>query len=565
MDGVCMKKRYVSLIVFLVAFAAVGSAWSTSETVGTTGTAEEALYRARKAAGEDRHREAIELYLRAIRIEPDLQSSVALELGHQYTWAEMPDSAIAWFTRYLDDHPGDIDASVGVARAMSWADDLYGAEDYYLNFLRKSKHRWVDVLLGLAKVKAWEEDRQTAEEIYVYILENDPENVDARLGLAEILNWSGKHREARRMYEAVLEEDRTNKEATKGLAQALFWLGRGDLAMDGIENAERDDDLDETRAAIRSSRDPHGTANALYSENTDDGQFRSLSLSLTVPLTYLTEVGAMYLHGTLTKMALPDIDRDQVWFSLKHRFNESLALVLNPGVEFNRFDRVVVPPSAEPVDDFDLLVWDAYLTVTPRDWVRFDAGSSRETMRIHEPVFRKIHVTTESGGLDWRLTHRVNTFWNIKYSSYSDGNSRFAALHRGEWNPSLRIPYRYHNHIVLIEGIDYFDFAKELDNGYFNPSNYTHIYAGLRFVTNIGKRTRLKLEGSLGTERDSGAGWASIGSFAGDIRFPLAGGVGLTVGYFKSGSRLTSPDGFRSEGVYITLDVAGGRWFGGGH
>jgi hypothetical protein len=213
------------------------------------------------------------------------------------------------------------------------------------------------------------------------------------------------------------------------------------------------------------------------------------------------------------------------------------------------------------VGDFNLLVWDAYLTVTPRDWVRIDAGSSRETMRIHEPVFRHIAVTTGNAGLDWRLTHRLNTLWEVKYSDYSDGNSRFAALHRGEWTASIRIPYRYFNQFVFVEGIDYFNFAKELGHGYFNPSNYTHIYGGLRFVTSLGRRTRLRLEGTFGGERDSGTGWASIGSFNGNIRFRFGEGVGLVVGYYKSGSRLTSADGFRSEGVFVTLDVTGGRWF----
>jgi hypothetical protein len=215
-----------------------------------------------------------------------------------------------------------------------------------------------------------------------------------------------------------------------------------------------------------------------------------------------------------------------------------------------------VPPAAEAIDDFDLFVWDAYITVTPRDWMRFDAGSFRETMKIHEPLFRRIHVTTENLGLDWRLSHRIATFWQVKYSSYSDGNSRFAALHRGEWNPPVRLPYDDFHQIVLIEGIDYFDFSKELSNGYFNPSSYVRLYLGLRFVTDIGRRLRLGVEGQFGTERDSGIGWASVGSFDGYLRTHIGGGVYFTAGYYKSGSRLTSPDGFRSEGIYATFDLS---------
>ncbi len=514
------------------------------------------LAEARTAAGEDRHRDAIRLYLEALELDSDFESTVSLELGHQYTWAEVPDSAIVWYARYLSYHPGDIEASMGIARALSWADDLYDAEDYYLELLPKSKKEWPYVLLGLARVAAWQEDRQTAEEIYDYLLERDPKNMEARLGRAQILNWSSRHREARAQYEDVLKDHPGNTEAVKGLAESLFWMGRADLAIEAIQHAEPSDDLEQLKQTIENSPQPNGSVSYLYSENTDDGSYGRTLFSASFPSGYSTEFSASYVHGALKKDGVPDIGRDQFWLSLEHRFSELLMMSLKGGYEVNRFDAITVPPSTEAVSDFNLMLWDVYFTLTPRDWVRFDLGSSRQTMTIPEPVYRGISVTNFNAGLDWRVAHRAVTFWELRFSNYSDGNSRFALLHRGEWTPPVHVPYKFFNQTTLIEGIDYFNFAEEKSNGYFNPENYTNLYLGLRYVTDLGRRVRLRIEGRFGTERDSGAGWASIGSFDGELSVRVVGGVYVRTGYYKSGSRVTSPDGFRSEGVFMTIDFA---------
>ncbi|MEJ2722592.1 MAG: tetratricopeptide repeat protein, partial [bacterium] len=351
------------------------------------------------------------------------------------------------------------------------------------------------------------------------------------------------------------EDDPDNTAARKGLAETLYGRGRPDLAMEQIENAGPSEELDALAARISASKRPRAGAAYRFQKNSSDGEYQSVDLTGTIPLGYRTVVVPGYLWGVLTRQDLPDIRRDRFRVSLEHRFNETFQLTAAPGVELNRFDPMVVPPAAEPVEDFDLFVWDVYVTVTPRDWLRLDAGSSRVTMPIPVPVYRRIDVTTENIGLDWRISHRVATFWATAYSSYSDGNARFAAAHRGEWSPPVRVPYRYFNEITLIEGVDYFNFKTEKTNGYFNPSEYLQPYIGLRFITDAGRRVRLKVEGRFGAEWDSGVGWASVGSFDASLRVRVAGETHLVLGAYKSGSRVTSPDGFRAEGAYATLDL----------
>ena len=52
-----------------------------------------------------------------------------MELGNQYTWADMPDSAIDWYEYYLLEHPDDMDAKLGVGRALAWSDRLDESND----------------------------------------------------------------------------------------------------------------------------------------------------------------------------------------------------------------------------------------------------------------------------------------------------------------------------------------------------------------------------------------------------------------------------------------------------
>ncbi|MCK4774536.1 MAG: hypothetical protein KAT30_07110, partial [Candidatus Krumholzibacteria bacterium] len=92
------KHAYLLAVVLLVAGAVTP--------VGASElTAWDLVYKARVAAEKDEHRESINLYLAAVEKKPLVLSSVAIELAHQYTWAEMPDSAIYWYEYTLLGEP----------------------------------------------------------------------------------------------------------------------------------------------------------------------------------------------------------------------------------------------------------------------------------------------------------------------------------------------------------------------------------------------------------------------------------------------------------------------------
>ena len=102
--------------------------------------------------------------------KPAVLSEVAIELAHQYTWAEIPDSAIYWYEYTLLDtllgEPRNLDAELGIARALAWGDRLADSDAYYQKLLAESGDRKNDVLIGWAKTKSWRREYVPAEKMY---------------------------------------------------------------------------------------------------------------------------------------------------------------------------------------------------------------------------------------------------------------------------------------------------------------------------------------------------------------------------------------------------------------
>lgn len=521
--------------------------------------ASQLLDQAQVAAENDEHQKAINLYRGAIAADRSLRAAVATELGHQYTWAEMPESAMVWYEIAMREDPENMDANLGMARALAWAGRHQASEQRYLVMLPASGERRNEVLVGLARVTSWQGDLGRAESIYLEVLKSDPENVEAHLGLAQVTNWSGRHREAETLYNHTLASEPQSNEARVGLAWAQHWSGRSQRALQTLRSGGGHMDLGEAATGIQRDGRARGSNRFSFRDNSTDGDFRQFESSLFTAPTLRTEVTFSYARGRLIVSGSPDIDRDQLSVVIQKRLSALAAVTVSPGVQLNRFDTVTLASSNLRNNEFNLFVWDVYATLTPSDWVRFDIGNSRQTLGIPQTMFLEIDVTETTAGLDWRLRHRFATFWNLKYSAYSDDNSRFAASQRVEWTPRITAAGRWKNAFVLSQGIEYWDFQKQLDNGYFSPLTYVHLFGAARFAHDLTPRVRTELTGRIGLEKENGQDWTNVGSFEASIRIKTAWDLFIGAGYSGSGSRLDSPDGFRSRSFFVSVDYGLGR------
>jgi len=514
----------------------------------------DALTRARDAAAADRHRDAIAWYLRAAQESPALADDLGREIGDQYTWAESPDTAIAWYRRYLSRHPDDLDAHLGIARALAWSNRLGEAHDYYEGLLPKSGGRENEVWLGIATVESWQDRLWPARRIYERILERDPDDLDAQIGRARVINWAGRHREARVLYTRLLEEHPDNAEVRSGLANAHNWMGRPDRAVDVLAVTPQPAEVAKTEREIRRAYRPGAGYTFLHNEDSDDIERDTHRVNVAFSPTWLTRTGVTYAHATLDQPGQPRVTRAAVQANLTQRFSDALALAVNPGVESNDFDRGALGPEAYWSDGFDLFTLDAYATVTPVDWVRGDVGVFIGSLDNPVPVFRAIRVTETSAGVDWRLAPTVLTATALSLTHYSDDNRRVRFAERVEWKPAQRLPVPVEHRFTLTTGLAVADFSKTLDHGYYNPDRFLSLYETAGLEARPVRRLRVEVSGSLSVERENSDDWYAAGSFSTAAALEAADRLTFTAGYYRSRSRLDTRAGYKAHGFWIGVE-----------
>ncbi|MCZ6766154.1 MAG: hypothetical protein O7D32_04405, partial [bacterium] len=341
---------------------------------------------------------------------------------------------------------------------------------------------------------------------------------------------------------------------TVGLAWALHWTGETGEAIRLLDQNPDNSDVALARTAIESDRRARGLLTYSYRDNNTDGEFSLLRGMAYGWSRYRTQLGFDAAVGRLTNDPFPRIDRTEIVGTLWHQFNSTFGLMLRPGYQWNRYPSIVPPGKTDPTENFDLMIWDAYLTAR-RDWLRLDIGSARTTLDIPVALYNHIYITGGNVGLDWRLNPQVITDWEVRYSEYSDGNQRFDFQQGFHWTPKWRPFTSRSNYVVLTQGLQYFNFSETLDNGYFDPDEYIVIFGGIRLVTDLSTRTRLDVYGRLGSERQTGLDWQAVSAFGIALRVHARSAVFFTAGYDYNDSSVASPGGFESHAFYITADM----------
>ncbi len=517
--------------------------------------AEACLDSARTAAAEDRHDEAIRWYHRAVARDSSLARELGLELGHQYTWADKPDSAVAFYRAYLAAHPDDVDAEIGLGRALAWSGRHDEAIATYRAALPHAGDRANEMRVGIARVESWQDDHEAALRDYEAVLRDDSLYLDARLGRAQVTNWSGRHRDASTMYSSILKDHVHTADARLGLATAQYWSGRTDYARATLRGGVSTPALAALLNEIDRSVAPD--ASYLYEQNkdSDDIERRVHTLDLGLWTGDLTRIGGEYGHGSFEQPERPGVSRDWLAAVLRHRFDEFLAVNAAAGWQWNSFDRDALGPETYWQDEFNLFTIDGYVTYTPRDWVRWDFGYFHGSLTNPDAIFRGITLDQSTAGLDWRFRSNLMNSASADLTFYNDDNTRVGFGDRLVWQPLWRLPVRLNHRFTSTTGAGYFGFSKtDPDNGYYDPRQYLSIYEEVALDMTFSKRARGHVGGRAGLERENGGDWIDVWRF--DISGSLAvhPRFSLKAGYYNSTSRLDSREGYAADGFFVGLD-----------
>lgn len=507
------------------------------------------LYDAREAAAADKHREAINHYLVAIKHHSQLRDDIAKELGHQYTWADMPDSAVYWYGIHLERHPADIEARFGMARALSWSNKLDEATTHYRRLLDAQPGEATRARIGIARMTAWKNKLGDAEQQYRDIVAEHPLQFQAKLGLAQVVNWSGRHREAQVLYEELRETHPDNADVEVGTAQSLSWLGRPDEAIRIVENREEKSARDLV-SALFAARSPVAQYTYDFSQDTDEIDRRTNTIALTFGPTWLTQLELNFHDGTMQQRGFPDVNRTQWGGRLYQRFGSALAVTVAPGFQSNQFVANTITSETE----FNEFIIDTYATLTPRDWLRADIGFFRGTFNNPVPVFTEIVLDETSVGFDWTLAHNIILVTRVAFANFSDDNRRISARQQLVWRPTLWYPTARKFGVTTKTGWGYLDYDKTTANGYYNPNQYVSLFERLEFYLQHRQRWRISLGARLSVDRENRDDWFTVGAVDVNGWVRLFSQLHVRAGYYNSQGRLDTRTGYQADGFYLSTD-----------
>ncbi|MGB3097355.1 MAG: tetratricopeptide repeat protein, partial [Candidatus Deferrimicrobiaceae bacterium] len=140
----------------------------------------------------------------------ELDRGVALVRSGEYT------AAADLLRGILETDPGNREARIWLARALSFSGDFAGGEKEYREVLSAFPHD-VEALLGLSDVLAWQKRYRESGLILTELAKERPDDPEVWVRKGKVALWDGNPEEAKRHFDRTLLLDPENEEARKGL------------------------------------------------------------------------------------------------------------------------------------------------------------------------------------------------------------------------------------------------------------------------------------------------------------------------------------------------------------
>jgi len=397
--------------------------------------------------------------------------------------------------------PGNIEARIGYARALSWAGHNY---------------------------EGWQEYRR--------VLVGHPRILEARLGEAQTLGWLGRNREAARRYQGILDDHPDNHAARLGMAQNWAWAGEYRLAMDALDPLRGDPEAEALRESILTSQRPRISLGSRYSRDSDTLEIVDNHLGLDWSTPRWQDLHLIGRQLRFQQEGQPDVDG---WGldgggGLRPSFSTQLHAYLS-FLQFSSSAPVVDGPPKKV--DWLLLGWDAWFTWFRGDRWRFDLSTDRSFVDTPRSISENIAITSGAASLDARL--RENLRWNLvaRYSRYSDDNDRILATTGLTFSRGQR--WRW----SLIPSVTAFSFSRASDKGYWNPGGFFNGTISAALDGDFSESLSLHLEAGTGHEWADEENYGVVNGSA-ELDWRITRHLTLELSGGSSDSRLSSAGGY---------------------
>jgi hypothetical protein len=356
--------------------------------------------------------------------------------------------------------------------------------------------------IQLARVYAYQHrDRQALEALNA-VLRRNPGNREAKLELAHLYGYRLNYAQSDRLYRELLAADANDEAASLGLVHNLILEGKKAEARQEVGRAlarhptslglQQYNDYLATDSGSETSRLTNHRVQATQSFFADTSGNRAFNsaqgltykLSKNVSSRFRLEETSLWRTGTNTATVVSGADE------IRLRLNQYVAVRAGAGAI--RF-----------VDGNSQALYSSDLELYPWKNLLVSGGFSRYPIL---PTWDAAQFDLLSEGWHGRVDYRVRNFslaGSFYLTHYSDGNRS-----EREWAETLRWFGRRDSSFAVAAGYAFrhLHYARNLDHGYFNPSQYdSHLAAaGVRF--RIGKVYRGEYLGYGGVEtlRDLG-------------------------------------------------------------
>ncbi|RDI62025.1 tetratricopeptide repeat protein [Microvirga subterranea] len=446
---------------------------------------------ARQTAGQGRSPEAVVLFERAFAVEPGRRRELLREYAEQVLYAGQPARAIPLFEEVL--RRPDLTAKetrhakLGLARALAWSGQQPLAIPVFTDILASSPND-VDALIGRGNALNDITRHKEALVDFEAVLRLQPANVDATRGAATAERSMGLPRRALARIEPLLASGDRNPATLLIAAQARQEMGRPDLAQSYAEALLARKPGDETAQRLLDQlfqeRRPLTTIEAWHARRSDDLSISTFLISHELTFNAgLTKFGpqarAMHFEGG----DFPTVDIYSIGVAGRHRFND--VLEFKSSLFLNLED--------EPDDQDVEVTHETTLSFIPSDVIRLDLNLAR---RYPDENTRSIVKDVFADDVGFSVDYTPDNAFRISgrgiYSHYTDGNERV-------WGQA-EIAKRFSADPYLWFGLRYtaFDFARVLDNGYWNPDRYQSFELSMQLWGTLAEHWTYDFQGAAG-------------------------------------------------------------------
>jgi tetratricopeptide (TPR) repeat protein len=422
-------------------------------------TAGETRDRADTAFRDGDYPRALQLYQQSLAIWPDDLHSMyrsALLLS----WENRLDEALALYDHLLTQEPDHRDAAFERAKVLSWDGRTEESAAAFEQILERRPDD-VEVRLAYARSLSWMGAYTRSRAEYGRVIAEHPDRVEPIVGTAQTFAWGGQLKTARGWYEKALEVDPQDKNAVIGLASVELWSGNpGEANVLATRLAERfpeDKDVLELHGRTRKALAPWVRT---FSERTDDTDENRLSVH-GVSAGWGIRAGPSISVG-VARFAMQDPTREATIDSLFSTIGfvpaQGQRLIVRAGVDRRE-------NSTDETDSY--FVGAAHYTWgLDRPW-QFGAIAARDAIRYSPAIADNAILHDEYSAY---VTGRLGSWQihgNTGFAEVSDGNSRV--------HLSGGFRYRLRSASPRIEAgyrLRYMDYDQNLDNAYFDPSDF---------------------------------------------------------------------------------------------